>query len=63
MGADADDAVRFASEVGATAQPLSEAAPDARTRAVDAIRSVFADVQRDDGVFMPAAIWLVTASR
>lgn len=63
MGADADDAVRFASEVGATAQPLSEAAPDARTRAVDAIRSVFADVQREDGVFMPAAIWLVTASR
>jgi SAM-dependent methyltransferase len=63
LGADPDDALRFASEVGPTSLPLADAPPDARAQALASMHSIYTRAHGENGVTMRAAIWLVTASR
>jgi len=58
-----DHALKFVSTMGPAAQPLAEAAPDARARAVAAMRKVLAARDTPGGVQMPYAAWLVTARK
>lgn len=64
MGDSADDALRFACEVGPTAVPLAGAEPAARTAALAQMREVFARASDDAGVVrMRASLWYVGARR
>jgi len=58
-----DHALNFLSTMGPAAQPLAEAAPDARARAMTAMRAVLAARDTRDGVQMPFATWFVSAYR
>lgn len=63
LGDDADAALEFTREVGATASSLAEAEPAARDRALAAMRELFAARQGPNGVLLRGAMWLVTATR
>jgi SAM-dependent methyltransferase len=63
LGADPGDALSFAQLVGATARPLAEATPAARTAALAAMREVYAGAHGPGGVALRGAVWIVTASR
>ena len=58
-----DHALEFVSTMGPAAQPLAEAAPDARARAIAAVRTVLAARDTPDGVQMPYATWIVCANK
>ncbi len=58
-----DHALELVSTMGPAAQPLAEAVPDARARAIAAIRTVLAARGTPDGVQMPYATWIVSANK
>lgn len=62
-GASVDQAVEFMSQMGPAAAAFKDATPAARAAAAVAIRETFLPHQRDDGVRMGAAVWIVTARR
>lgn len=62
MGAPAR-ALEFVSTMGPAAQPLAEADPGTRDRALAAMAAVLAGHDSADGVRMPYATWLVSAKR
>ena len=58
-----DDALEFVSTMGPAAQPLAEAEPEPRRKALAAMRQVLATHDTPNGVQMPYATWIVTASK
>ncbi len=56
-----DQALDFLSAMGPAAQPLAEAAPGPRARALAAMRAVLAARDTPAGVQMPYATWMVSA--
>lgn len=58
-----DHALELVSTMGPAAQPLAEAAPDARARAIAAMRTVLAARVTPEGVQMPYATWIVCARK
>jgi SAM-dependent methyltransferase len=58
-----DHALEFVSTMGPAAQPLAEAPAGARDRALAAMGAVLAAHDTPDGVQMPYATWLVTATK
>jgi SAM-dependent methyltransferase len=58
-----DHALELASTMGPAAQPLAEAAPDARARAMAAMRAVLAARDTPAGVQMPYATWIVGGNK
>jgi hypothetical protein len=61
VGRDADDAVTFETSDPGTAADLAAAEPAVVTRALADLRAAFAARQRQDGVWLAAAAWLVRA--
>lgn len=62
LGTDADDALHFARDVGATAAALAEAEPTARDAALAAMHEMFAKHHGPHGVRLHGGMWLVTAT-
>lgn len=58
-----DHALEFVSTMGPAAQPLAEAAPEPRARALAAMCQVLAAHDTPAGVQMPYATWLVSANK
>ncbi len=56
-----DEAVEFATRVGALARILAEVDPDLRSRARDAVAAALAPHDGPEGVTLGGAIWLVSA--
>lgn len=63
MGQDPDDVVEFMRGTG-LARGLLQSVPDETAqRALDAMRDALVPFQRDDGVWLRSASWLVRATR
>lgn len=60
-GADLDQAVTFASEVGPVSRVLGEVPPEQKEKAVAAIRESFARLGAGGAPSLPAACWIATA--
>jgi hypothetical protein len=63
LGADADDAFGFVSELGLTRGLLGGLDDDARQAALGQLRDLLAAHTTPDGVRLGASAWLVTARR
>jgi SAM-dependent methyltransferase len=61
IGSDADDAVAFEVSDPDVADQLASADPVVAAQALTSLRAAFAVRQRDDGVWLAAAAWLVRA--
>jgi SAM-dependent methyltransferase len=62
-GASLDDTVSFLLQMGPAGAALREADDDVRAKAAAAVREAIAPFHGEDGVRMPAAAWLFTATR
>ena len=62
-GAGVDETVDFLLQMGPAGAALREADDELRAKAADAVREAIAPFHGDDGVRMPAAAWLFTATR
>lgn len=62
MGADTDDAVEFLRKTGFAEDLMAGVDDDTAARAWDAIATAVAARQRDDGIYLGGAAWLVTAT-
>ncbi len=60
-GANLDEAVVFASEVGPVSRVLGEAAPEQKEKAVAAIRETFVRLGNGGAPALPAACWIASA--
>jgi SAM-dependent methyltransferase len=61
LGRTLDEAVDAVTMVGPASQVLADAAPDAKAKALNAVRDALAARQTDQGIVLPAATWIVTA--
>ena len=61
MGGDPREAADVAAGFGTVARQLAGVEPRVRAAAVDAIADALRDFQGDDGVYLGAAVWIVTA--
>lgn len=61
VGSSVDDALTFYTDVGPMQNTLADAQPDARARALDAVRAVLETHLGDSGVQMGAACWILRA--
>ncbi len=59
---DVEDAIHFVND-GPMATALTEAGPDIKARALDAVRTALAVHETEDGLVLPGLAWLVTARR
>lgn len=59
---DVEDAIDFICE-GSMATTLTEAGPEIKARALDAVRTALAPHDTEDGLVLPGYAWLVTARR
>jgi hypothetical protein len=62
-GAGVDDTTNFLLQMGPAGAALRDADDDLRAKAADAVREAIAPFDTDEGVRMPAAAWLFTATR
>jgi len=60
-GSDLDDTVSFVLDMGPLGRVLSGATPDIRSAVARDVRLSLVNYQKDNGVEMPGAIWIVTA--
>ena len=60
-GGGLDAAVESAMELGPTARALDGADDSLRSVVADGLRKYFAPLVRDGSVYLPAAIWIVSA--
>jgi SAM-dependent methyltransferase len=58
-----DDAARFAMQFGPTATAMRDAPPDAIPRVFEAVRAALETFVTPNGVVIPAAVWIVTATK
>ena len=63
MGADADDAFEFFSQVGIVQGLLHDVDDAARAEGLDNLRAAFKAAETADGVLLGTAAWLITATR
>ena len=56
-----EEAIDFFSNIGPSARPLREAAPEARTRALAALDEALRPHLTPDGLVLGTAVWIVTA--
>ncbi|MFH8371464.1 class I SAM-dependent methyltransferase [Streptomyces sp. NPDC018031] len=63
FGADADDAADFLFSMGPTRHNLRAADPATVTRVRTEVRDALTEFETPDGVRIPGAVWIVTASR
>ncbi len=63
LGADADDAFTFVSQMGLTRALLDGLDPASRAASLDKLRGALEAAAGDGGVAMPSQSWLVTARR
>ena len=62
-GGTLDETIEFLLATGIGRAMLDQAEPDARARAVDAVRTALAAHHHGDGVRLGAATWIVTARK
>jgi SAM-dependent methyltransferase len=62
-GGDLEESVRFALELGPTGRLLADAEPEAREAVAGAVREALAPFATPEGVRLPYAAWVATASR
>ena len=62
LGADVDEAADFAMTLGQVSRALQDAPDPLRAAVRDRLRAFYRAAEGPDGVVMPAAIWLVTAT-
>ena len=63
IGADLDDAMVFLTQVGPLARALDTVGTAERSSAIEAVRQAMAVNETPDGVVLPGACWIATASR
>jgi len=63
LGRGLEKAVETASNVGAASAALTDQPPDIRAAAVEELRKELAPLERNGGVLLGAAVWIVSAAR
>mgnify|MGYP006995483767 FL=1 len=63
QGADLNDALRFLRQSEFGEAVLGDADPAAAVQGWEAVATALAPYEREDGVFLDGAAWLVTATR